>query len=64
MKPFNSFVNNLDNRIERALKFMAVANTLEGRTVIYRKADRLEKWADKNLTNSRRQMCSPTSGIA
>ena len=45
LKLFNSFVN----RIECTLTLMAVANTLESRTVILSKVDKLEKGADRNL---------------
>lgn len=43
--------------MECTLKLRAVASTLESRTVIQRKADRLEKWADKNLSQFRKGKC-------
>lgn len=57
MELFNSSVNSLGSRTEHTGKFTALANTLEGRTVIQRKADRTEKRASKNLVKFTKGKC-------
>ncbi|KAK4818046.1 hypothetical protein QYF61_004573 [Mycteria americana] len=61
---FNIFINELVDGAERAFskfsddtKLGGVADTPEGRAVIQKDLNRLEKWADRNLTKFNKERC-------
>jgi len=61
---FNIFVSSMDSGIECTLSKFAddtrlhgVVNTLEGREVVQRDLDRLERWACENLMKFKKAKC-------